>query len=642
MKKFTKNKKKGLMFLGLSLVALLSACGANSSTSGSSATNVNTDDSDSQDIPDEKDTTGEGTAITDETSTTESDEEKISAIPTTATEIKLVDDGTIAGTGYEVDGNEITITSDGSYALTGTLSNGFIVVKKNVFAHLYLNGVSITSLTGSPLIFKKDTTHDYPSVITLVEGSTNTLVDANLATYTSGDLDDDGTYANNATFYAKRSVSVNGTGTLNIKSYYHEGVHIKGDATVLDGNIVVDSYDHGFKGDDNIYFLGGTVDITSSAGDGVKTDEPDEGDAYDASLYNAKFGAVNLTIDAKYDGIQVENSILFDGGVYNITTYGGLKNRSTYEKDYEYDDNGNVVYEDGEAQLVSAKSIKTSYDWTSSMVDGYSSIYVKSGTFVIDAVDDAFNANNALIIDGGTFNIQAGDDGMHADSVFTFNDGTINISLSYEGLEASNMNFVGGTATVYATDDGINASDKHTSVADGQYDSTCQMYFNGSTIYVSAEGDGIDSNGTAQFNAGVVTVEGPTNGGNSAIDTNGGYVINGGTIIAASAVGMVENPKSNGTQYSATLSASITKGTVVKFTDNDGNEITSYTATKNGGCVMLSSNLLKLNGTYKLYLNGTLTTTWTQDSLVFSNVSTQNGMGEGQPGGQGQPGGGRF
>jgi hypothetical protein len=48
--------------------------------------------------------------------------------------------------------------------------------------------------------------------------------------------------------------------------------------------------------------------------------------------------------------------------------------------------------------------------------------------------------------------------------------------------------------------------------------SNCQFNVSGGTIYVSAQGDGLDSNGSISISGGLVLCEGPTNGGNSAID----------------------------------------------------------------------------------------------------------------------------
>jgi len=627
--------------LTLSLTFLLAACGSTTSSSDDNSDNVNNNTNESQTIPDEVDTSTDSTTISESTSKTNTTEERTTSIPTTATKIVLVQDGTVAKTGVTVSKNVVTISSDGSYVLSGTLTDGYIVIKKNTFVHLYLNEVTISTSTGSPFVFKKDESHTDPSVVTLVKGSVNTITDANLETYTSGDENDDGTFANNAAFYAKRAVTFNGEGSLTVKSYYHAGIRTKGNLSILDGTFTINAYDNGIKGDTNLFLLGGDLNVTSLAGDGIKTDEPDTTDTYSATLYNAKFKDVNLTIDAKYDAIQVYNMVFFDGGTYNLTNYGKVANRSTYEKDYDLDENGNKQYDDnGDVELVSSKTIKTGLDWASDMSDGSSSIYIKSGDFTIDSVDDAFNANNGLFVEGGTFEIKAGDDGMHADSVFEISGGTVNISTCYEGMEAAKMIFAGGDVSINSTDDGINAANKHGSVADGQYDSACQIYFNGTNIYVSAAGDGIDSNGCAQFNDGTILIEGPSDSGNSAIDTNGGYVINGGTIIAAGSTGMLELPKSNGTQYSATLSATITKGTVIKFTDESGNTLYTYTATKTGGSVTYSSSKLALNGTYKLYINGSLSKSWTQSVMSFSDVTTSNGSNEGVPGGSGQPGGG--
>jgi hypothetical protein len=103
---------------------------------------------------------------------------------------------------------------------------------------------------------------------------------------------------------------------------------------------------------------------------------------------------------------------------------------------------------------------------------------------------------------------------------------------------------------------------------------------------------------------------------------------------------MLELAKNNSSQYSATLSVAITKGNVIKITDSNDNVIGTYTASKSASCLTFSSSDLVLNGTYNLYVDGTLKTSWKQTVLVYSNVTATNGQNEGQPGGSGQPGGG--
>ena len=632
--------KRKIKYIALFSSLFLVGC-ANSNGGTISNPNVNTNPTDSNEIPDEVDNSVDKETILTSTNYILDSEDNFSSIPENVTEINLVQDNTLAGSGYTVVSNVITISTKGNYLISGTLSDGYIVVKKNIQAHIFLNGVSITSLSGSPLIYKKDTTGGLNSVITLIEGTTNYFTDANSEEYTSGDYDEDTLeFDNNAAIFAKRNLTINGSGTLNVRSYFHQGIRSKNSLKILGGTINVNSYSHSIKGDEAVFTSGGVINAVSSEGDGIKTDEPDLGTDYDASLYNAKFTDTTITIESKYDGIQVYNMLCIDGGYYKITNGGGTNNRKEYLNNPERDENGNIVYEDGEISYPSSKSFKTSLDYSNDISSGASSIYLIDGTFVIDSVDDAVNANNGCYVDGGVFTINAGDDGVHADSKIEVNSGEINIVNSYEGIEASNIEVNGGSINITSTDDGINASNKLSNVLDGSYDEACQMYFNGGNVVVNAEGDGIDSNGCVQFNSGIVYINGPSGSGNSAIDTNGGYVINGGEIVALGSSGMLELPKSNSAQNSATLSASIKSGDLVNVYNSSNDEMLSYIANKSSDSISVSLNSLELNQDYKIYINNSLLKSWTQDSVVYSDINAQNGVGEGKPGGTGQPGGG--
>lgn len=107
---------------------------------------------------------------------------------------------------------------------------------------------------------------------------------------------------------------------------------------------------------------------------------------------------------------------------------------------------------------------------------------------------------------------------------------------------------------------------------------TPELTINGGTIYINAEGDGLDSNG-----------------GNSAIDygmENGGiFVINGGTLTAVGMSDMLEavDGSSEQTSIMYVFSQKVSKGTEVTVTDSNGATVFTYTPVKNADSVILSS-----------------------------------------------------
>lgn len=70
------------------------------------------------------------------------------------------------------------------------------------------------------------------------------------------------------------------------------------------------------------------------------------------------------------------------------------------------------------------------------------------------------------------------------------------------------------------------------------------LTINGGNLYVEADGDGLDSNGSITVNGGTTIVCGPTSSGDTAVDFDGECVLNGGTLMAFGSNGMVETPTS--------------------------------------------------------------------------------------------------
>lgn len=56
-----------------------------------------------------------------------------------------------------------------------------------------------------------------------------------------------------------------------------------------------------------------------------------------------------------------------------------------------------------------------------------------------------------------------------------------------------------------------------------------------------------------------MVVAGPTNSGNGALDVNGDFTVDGGTLVAAGSAGMVVSPSADSTQgwVSATLDSAV-------------------------------------------------------------------------------------
>ncbi len=123
----------------------------------------------------------------------------------------------------------------------------------------------------------------------------------------------------------------------------------------------------------------------------------------------------------------------------------------------------------------------------------------------------------------------------------------------------------------------------------------------GGKIYAKVGGDGLDSNSAGIISGGYIEVYGPENSGNSTMDFDGGYEINGGTVVAAGSTGMAESPSETSKQnsYVKRLSKNYEAGSEICLTDENGGVIASGISEKRFSWVLISSD-----GNYTLSING--------------------------------------
>lgn len=104
----------------------------------------------------------------------------------------------------------------------------------------------------------------------------------------------------------------------------------------------------------------------------------------------------------------------------------------------------------------------------------------------------------------------------------------------------------------------------------------------GGTLTVSADGDGLDSNGSLLVTGGTTIVYGPTSDGDSALDYDGSAIVTGGTLAAIGSAGMTESFDEASTQPVITYYCTETQSadTIITLTDSDGSALFTVTPEK--------------------------------------------------------------
>ena len=537
----------------------------------------------------------------------------------------------IQGNGATVEGSVITITQEGVYAVSGTLTDGQIVVNADgAKVQIVLMNADITC-SNAPAIYVENAKKVF---LTLADGSTNIISDsANYADTTDG--------APDATIYSKDSLTINGTGSLTVNGNYNEGITCKDDLVITGGNIIVNSVGNGIKGKDYVAIADGNITV-NAGGDGLKaTNATDAGMGF---VY-IKGGTLNIT--AEEDGIQAETEFVAEGGNVNVVSGGGTSNASPHMNNdmmgggfgggmggfnrggwnQNSSEDGSQPTPPNGVDGTSSASIAPTSDFmnlvntnvtdtsttedTSVSTKGIKAgtiLYIGGGSFNVNTADDALHSNGSLYIAGGEISLSAGSKGIHADATAEISNGTVNITESYEGIEATDISVSGGTVKLVSSDDGFNASDGSAEGARGGAVS-CSLTISGGNVYVNANGDGLDSNGDLLVSGGIVIVDGPTNSGNGALDSNSSLTCTGGLLVAVGASGMAEYPTGSQETIVMTTASSHEGGTLVTICDADGNEIFSYEPSKSWNSFIVSSSVFESGQTYTAYIGGTSTAT---------------------------------
>lgn len=172
----------------------------------------------------------------------------------------------------------------------------------------------------------------------------------------------------------------------------------------------------------------------------------------------------------------------------------------------------------------------------------------------------------------------------------------------------------------------------------------------GGTLVVNADGDGLDSNGTAEITGGTVVVNGPEQAGNGALDVNGSFTVSGGTLLAAGSAGMAVAPGTESEQgwLSATLDSAVDAGTTLHVVDSDGKVLATFVTSKSVQNVVYSSSAVKSGEEYRIYSGGSASGTSTggltatgelgsaeEIATVTAGEAPEGGFGGGGPGGRG-------
>lgn len=493
-----------------------------------------------------------------------------------ATRIALSEAGaSVSGDNATASGSTVTIAAAGTYVITGSSSNGQIVIDApdDAKVQIVLDGVALSNGSG-PCIYASNADKLF---VTLAEDTANTLSDGSSWTLSGSEDEPD------ATVFCTCDLTVSGSGTLNVDATTHHGIHSTDDLVVTGGTLNVDAANDGLVGKDSVKIGGASVHVTAQD-NGVKAiNDTDENKGF------VLISGGDMDIDAQDDGIKATRLIKTSGGTVTV------------------DSQDDALHSDTD-------------------------LWLDGGTLTISAADDGVHAERSLWLAEGTLDITSSYEGIEGQDILVTG-GSSNIAYSDDGINAAVASDETSSENTQADAQQANGQNRQTGTGQmpGQQSETGgTITITGGTIDLvsTRQGDSLDSNGTIQIEGGTVTTSGAATGDSSVLDFETSGTISGGTFIGLGATSM-ETGFGSSSQASISATISGSAGDVVTIEDSSGTQIASYTAENPYAYLLASVPEMADGETYAVLINGTQKSTAT--------ASTQQASAQASPQGRQQP-----
>lgn len=429
-----------------------------------------------------------------------------------------------AASGVYISGNIITITKEGTYVLSGALSEGQIVVDADsAKVQLVLDNADITCASSAAIYVKNAD----KAFITLAEGSENILM--NTAEYEA--IDDNNI---DAVIFSKDDLTLNGKGTLTINSEYGHGIVSKDDLKLVGGTYNITAENHAISGKDSVRIADGTYNLTSGK-DGIHSENADDDEKGFVYIASGDF-----TIESTGDGIDASYVVQIDEGDFDITAGDGAENATKTHNDIPGGgtrDNMGGGASGGAAQDGEAPSGDKPSGDGSDKSDSGSASGKQTGQTPPDRLDgDSFDGSRS---DEKTSDNTGGQtaqtppdkpgtdtsDGQKSDKNSQSKDIADNTTASSASSDTGSESSSSTSPDADSENNSSTSSDADSTSTKG-IKSDGALYVNGGTFTINSADDSFHSNSDATINDGTYTIS----SGDDGIHADSALLVNGGTI----------------------------------------------------------------------------------------------------------------
>ena len=508
------------------------------------------------------------------------------------------DSATVSGNGAYYNDGSVVITGAGYYVVSGTLTDGNIVVDAYDSSKVFviLSGADITCSDDACLRVE----NAEKVFLLLAEGTENRMESGE--TYSQTALDDN----TGGAIFAHDDLTINGSGSLEL----------------------VANYKHGIDANDDLKITGGTITITA----------PEDGLHVNDSF---RFSNANLTIHAGDDGIHSDTDVYVESGSVLI------------DECYEGIEAPIVEIAGGDIMLyptddgINANGGSSGFG--GGMMGGRGDMG-RGGFPGEENVESAERPNFREMFENGEL-----PEGFELPELPEDFDGEM--PQPPEGFDGEKPQWPGNSdgempempqggerAERNGGMPGQSGQDQQNGDSEeNSEDKETYIRITGGNVMIingnARDADGLDSNGSVYLSGGTVLVSLNGDGGNNAVDygseSGGTFEITGGTLIAAGGSNMAESPDAASTQPSVSYYTNAEAGSTVTLRDGSGNVLLTWEVPSNFTYLTLSSPDMKVGETYTLTIGDSEEEVSLTDTVTtLGTASSAGGFGGGMMGGR--------
>ncbi len=487
------------------------------------------------------------------------------------------DSAEISGDGAYQNGGNVVIANAGKYVVSGTLSNGSIIVDAYDSSKVFIKLAGVSVYCGNDAAFRVNQADKV--FLTLAEGTDNAFESG--SEYSESAISDN----TGGTFFSHDDLTINGDGSLTITASYKHGIDCNDKLVIAGGNITVNAPQDGIHANDGVNIINATLTI-NAADDGINGGE------------SVLIAGGTINIPGCYEGIEAVTVEIRDGELSIECTddginanggsggFGGMGGNFRGGMQHSF---GDDTDQNNGVQMRPDFGEEAGSDFGQKMQHG-----PKGGEDGAGFEPDA-QPPEAIPQPDGNNNQPDSNNNMTANTDNSDTDEETWIHIS------------GGNITI------LNSSGR--------------------------DSDGLDSNGDIIITGGNILISLTGSGGNNAIDygseSGGVCEISGGSVIACASSSMAEGFSQTSAQGSILymFDEEVQSGTPVTVSDSDGNIILSWEVPCSYSAVTVSHPSMTSGNDY------TITVGESSETITLDEIATTYGeASQGGIGGMGRGG----